>query len=92
MPARAPAERSLVADGCVLAILVPVEVGFGLVCVAVLLLKGHPGGAAAWSAGMASAALGAAVFFFRDGYRLTGVAQALAAVFFLILMVSLWTR
>ncbi|MEU5886720.1 hypothetical protein ABZ835_07745 [Streptomyces sp. NPDC047461] len=40
---------------------------------------------------MASATFGAAVFFFRDGYRLTGVAQAPAAVFFLILMVSLWT-
>ncbi|MER6181071.1 hypothetical protein [Streptomyces sp. NPDC001652] len=40
---------------------------------------------------MASATFGAAVFFFRDGYRLTGVAQALAAVFFLILMAGLWT-
>ncbi|MBE8474452.1 hypothetical protein [Streptomyces justiciae] len=92
MPPRAPADRLLASDGCALALLVPAEVAFGLVWAAVLMLTHRPGAATAWLAGMALAALAAAVFFFRDGYRVTGVAQVLATVFFLILMLDVGSR
>jgi hypothetical protein len=75
--------RSLSSDGCSLAVLVPAEVAFGLVFAAVLALNGHTWGAALWLGGLATVALAAAVFFFRDGFAVTGGAQILAALFFL---------
>ncbi|MGW3142283.1 hypothetical protein [Streptomyces sp. NPDC001139] len=75
--------RSLSSDGCALAVLLPAEVAFGLVFAAVLALNGHAWGAAAWLGGMATAALTSAVFFFRDGFAVTGGGQLLAALFFL---------
>lgn len=80
---RPMSSRSLSSDGCALAVLLPAEAAFGLVFAAVLALNGHAWGAAVWLGGMATAALASAVFFFRDGFAVTGGGQLLATLFFL---------
>ncbi|MFG2779161.1 hypothetical protein ACGFY7_15105 [Streptomyces prunicolor] len=71
-----------------MAILMPVEVAFGLVSAVIAGMGGSVLVATAWLGVLIVAALAAGVCLFRRGYAISGSAHVLTAAVFLGLMVT----
>ncbi|MFJ9245936.1 hypothetical protein [Streptomyces sp. NPDC101776] len=87
--APSPPRPSPAVEGCAMAILMPVEVIFGLMSSVIVGMGGSILAASAWLGVLIVAALAAGVSFFRRGYSISGSAQALTAAVFLGLMVTI---